>query len=189
MSHPALSFPTELVLRAQDIALVILDVDGVLTDGRLYYSEAGETLKTFSTLDGHGIKLLAQAKVEVAIITGRKSVMVERRAAELGISALHQAAHDKLAIAEQMLKAKQLNWSQVAVMGDDWPDLPMMVRAGLAAAPSNAHREVRARSHHVSTAQGGKGAVRELCDLILTAKGIYSKEILMLCEHKSLAIT
>lgn len=175
--QPTLNFPAELLLRAQDLALLILDVDGVLTDGRLYYSEAGETLKTFSTLDGHGIKLVAQAGVEVAIITGRKSEMVARRAAELGIKALHQGVHDKLATAQALMAARQLDWPQVAVMGDDWPDLAMMVRAGLAAAPANAHAEARACAHHVSAQGGGEGAVRELCDLILTAKGAYSKEL------------
>lgn len=174
---PALTFAAELLLPAQDIALLILDVDGVLTDGRLYYSEAGETLKTFSTLDGHGIKLLSKAHVTVAIITGRESAMVARRAHELGIHDLHQGAHDKLSIANALLKKYSLNWKQVAVMGDDWPDLPLMTRAGFAAAPANAHAEVKARAHHVSASSGGQGAVRELCDLLLTAKGIYSKEV------------
>jgi 3-deoxy-D-manno-octulosonate 8-phosphate phosphatase (KDO 8-P phosphatase) len=177
MKPPALTFAPALLLRAQDIALLILDVDGVLTDGRLYYTEQGETLKTFNTLDGHGIKLLAKAQVKVALITGRESAMVARRAQELGIEQLHQGVHDKLAVADALLKQYSLAWPQVAVMGDDWPDLPLMTRAGLAAAPCNAHAEVKAHAHHLSALAGGQGAVRECCDVILMAKGIYSKEL------------
>jgi 3-deoxy-D-manno-octulosonate 8-phosphate phosphatase (KDO 8-P phosphatase) len=184
---PAQYFAPELLLRAQDIQLLILDVDGVLTDGNLYYGPQGEAFKVFNSLDGHGIKLLAVAQVSVAIITGRSSEMVARRAAELGITHLHQGVHDKLAVAEALLKKLQLTWPQVAMMGDDWPDLALITRAGFAACPSNAHVELQSLCHWASTKRGGQGAVREICDLLLTAKGVYSKEFTASCAYNTSA--
>jgi 3-deoxy-D-manno-octulosonate 8-phosphate phosphatase (KDO 8-P phosphatase) len=184
---PVQQFTPELLLRAQDIQLLILDVDGVLTDGNLYYGPEGEVLKVFNSLDGHGLKLLAAAKVTVAIITGRKSEMVARRAAELGVKELHQGVEDKLAVAQALLKKLKLDWPQVAMMGDDWPDLALITRAGFAACPSNAHVELKSLCHLSSAKQGGQGAVREICDLLLTAKGIYSKEFTTACGHNTLA--
>lgn len=166
-------FPVALREQAQGIRAAIFDVDGVLTDGTLFISEAGETLKAFHALDGHGLKLLAQGGITPIVITGRDSPAVRRRLKDLGVSHAVFGAHDKLAAAEPLLAALGLGWSQLAVMGDDWPDLPLLVRAGLAVAPANAHVEVKAIAHHVSALRGGQGAARECCDLLLWATGRY----------------
>jgi 3-deoxy-D-manno-octulosonate 8-phosphate phosphatase (KDO 8-P phosphatase) len=175
-----LNFPTELLLKAQGqgelpgMKAAIFDVDGVLTDGSLYISEHGETLKAFNSLDGHGLKLLAQAGIQPLIITGRDSPAVRRRLSDLGLQYALYGIKDKLAAAEDLLCELQITWSQVAAMGDDWPDLPLMVRAAFAVAPANAHAEVKARAHHVSALRGGEGAARECCDILLAASGRYA---------------
>jgi 3-deoxy-D-manno-octulosonate 8-phosphate phosphatase (KDO 8-P phosphatase) len=175
---PALNFPPELLLRAQGAGLgmkaAFFDVDGVLTDGTLYVGEQGETLKAFSVLDGHGLKLLAAGGIVPIIITGRDSPAVRRRVADLGLAHAHYAIADKLACAEQILRGMNIGWDEVAAMGDDWPDLPLMNRAAFAVAPPNAHAEVRAVAHHVTSARGGAGAARECCDLLLIAAGRYA---------------
>jgi 3-deoxy-D-manno-octulosonate 8-phosphate phosphatase (KDO 8-P phosphatase) len=174
----ALSFPAELLLRAMGPGLgmkaAIFDVDGVLTDGRLYIGEQGETVKAFSTLDGHGLKLLKQGGIEPLVITGRDSPAVRRRVADLGLVHAVYGAGDKLAAATALLAALGLDWAEVAAMGDDWPDLPLLARAGFACAPANAHAEAKALAHHVTTATGGHGAARECCDLLLMAAGRYA---------------
>ena len=170
-----LSFPPALRQHAQGIRAAIFDVDGVLTDGTLYISESGETLKAFHALDGHGLKLLAQGGVTPIVITGRDSPAVRRRLRDLGLVHAVFGAHDKLAAAEPLLAQLGLAWHQVAAMGDDWPDLPLLTRAGLAVAPANAHAEVKAVAHHVSLLQGGHGAARECCDLLLWATGAYER--------------
>lgn len=175
---PALSFAPDLLLKAQGTGLglraAIFDVDGVLTDGRIYLSERGEEFKAFSTLDGHGLKLLAQAGITPLVITGRDSPAVRRRVADLGLAHAVYGAHDKLAAATGLLASLQLAWDSVAVMGDDWPDLPLMARAAFACAPANAHAEAKALAHHVTQASGGHGAARECCDLLLMASGRYA---------------
>jgi 3-deoxy-D-manno-octulosonate 8-phosphate phosphatase (KDO 8-P phosphatase) len=170
----ALAHPPVLLLRAQGIRWAIFDVDGVLTDGRIYISERGEEFKAFSTLDGHGLKLLAQAGITPVVITGRDSAAVHRRVAELGIQHAVFGASDKLAAASQTMQQLGLGWDTLAVMGDDWPDLPLMIRAAFACAPANAHIEVKAVAQHVTTARGGYGAARECCDLLLMAAGCYA---------------
>jgi len=175
---PTLTFAPELLLKAQGRSLgmkaAIFDVDGVLTDGRLYISEHGETVKAFSALDGHGLKLLRQGGIEPLVITGRDSPAVRRRVADLGLVQAVYGAHDKLAAATTLLSSLQLDWPDVAAIGDDWPDLPLLARAGFSAAPSNAHAEVRALADHVTVAAGGHGAAREFCDLLLIAAGRYA---------------
>jgi 3-deoxy-D-manno-octulosonate 8-phosphate phosphatase (KDO 8-P phosphatase) len=171
--QPAIAFAPALLLKAQGIKVVFFDVDGVLTDGGLLFSEAGETLKRFNTLDGHGLKLLQRAGITPAVITGRDSKPLRKRLEALGIAHAHYGTEDKRPAAEQTLVALGLDWSQAAAMGDDWPDLPMMRRAALACAPANAHVEVLAAAHHVTARLGGFGAVRELCDLLLVASGRY----------------
>ena len=171
---PALRYPPELLLQAQGIRWAIFDVDGVLTDGRIYISERGEEFKAFSTLDGHGLKLLAQGGITPVVITGRDSLAVRRRVADLGIQHAVYGAHDKLAAANQLMPSLGLGWDTLAVMGDDWPDLPLMTRAAFACAPANAHAEVMAVAHHVTAAQGGHGAARECCDVLLMAAGRYA---------------
>ncbi len=174
----ALNFPPELLLRAMGPGLgmkaAIFDVDGVLTDGRIYIGEQGETVKAFSTLDGHGLKLLQQGGIEPVVITGRDSPAVRRRVADLGLVHAVYGASDKLAAATALLAALGLEWAEVAAMGDDWPDLPLLARAGFACAPANAHAEAKALAHHVTTASGGHGAARECCDLLLVAAGRYA---------------
>jgi 3-deoxy-D-manno-octulosonate 8-phosphate phosphatase (KDO 8-P phosphatase) len=171
---PSLNFPPELLLQAQDIRVVFLDVDGVLTDGGLYFSESGETLKRFNTLDGHGLKLLQRAGITPAVITGRDSRPLRLRLAALGIVHAHFGTEDKRPAAETTLRTLGLDWRQAAAMGDDWPDLPVMTRCTLACAPVNAHAEVAAAAHYVTQRHGGEGAVRELCDLLLVASGRYA---------------
>jgi 3-deoxy-D-manno-octulosonate 8-phosphate phosphatase (KDO 8-P phosphatase) len=175
---PALAFPPELLLRAQGgglgIRAAIFDVDGVLTDGRIYIGERGEDFKAFHTLDGHGLKLLARGGITPVIVTGRDSPAVRRRVADLGIAHAAYGADDKLAAASALLATLQVGWDTLAVMGDDWPDLPLMTRAAFACAPSNAHAEAKAVAHHVTAAAGGHGAARECCDLLLIAAGRYA---------------
>ena len=179
--QPTLRFPPETLLRAQGDGIdalgmkaAIFDVDGVLTDGSLYISEHGETLKAFHALDGHGLKLLKQGGILPLVITGRDSPAVRRRVADLGLPHAVYGAHDKAAAAEALLASLGLRWPQVAAMGDDWPDLPLLTRAGFACAPANAHAEVKAVAHHVTTLAGGHGAAREFCDLLLMAAGRYA---------------
>ena len=175
--EPALRHPPELLLKAQGIRWAIFDVDGVLTDGRIYLSERGEEFKAFSTLDGQGLKLLALAGITPVVITGRDSPAVRRRVADLGISHAIYGASDKLAAAQPLMSALNLGWDSLAAMGDDWPDLPLMSRAAFACAPVNAHIEVKAVAHHVTISAGGHGAARECCDLLLMAAGRYAEAL------------
>lgn len=172
--NPAPRFSADILLRAQAVKVLLLDVDGVLTDGGLYFSEAGETLKRFHTLDGHGLKLLPRAGITPAVITGRDSAALRTRLKALGIAHVHYGTEDKRPAAEQTLQSLGLDWSQAAVIGDDWPDLPVMQRCALACAPAYAHAEALARAHHVTRAPGGGGAAREFCDLLLVASGRYA---------------
>lgn len=178
-SHrPEPPFPPEVLLRAQGgergIRAALFDVDGVLTDGRLYIGEHGEAFKAFHVLDGHGLKLLAQGGIEPVIITGRDSAAVRRRVADLGLSRAWFGVADKLAVADQVCLELQLDWPELAVMGDDWPDLPLLARAGFACVPPQAHGEALALAHHVTSRAAGAGAVREFCDLLLMASGRYA---------------
>jgi len=169
----AFSFPPELLQRAQPVKIAFFDVDGVLTDGALYFSETGESLKRFNSLDGHGLKLLQRAGITPAVITGRDSKPLRLRLQALGITHVHYGTEDKRPAAEATLNALGLDWSQAAAMGDDWPDIPVLQRSALACAPANAHAEVKAIAHHTTTLCGGEGAARELCDLLLVASGHY----------------
>ena len=170
----ALQFSPELLLKAQDIQVAFFDVDGVLTDGGLYMSEQGETLKRFNTLDGHGLKLLQKAGITPAVITGRDSPALRARLAALGITQAHFGTEDKLPAAQQTLQALGLSWPQAAAMGDDWPDLPVMRRATLSCAPANAHAEVKRFASFTTLEAGGHGAARTFCDLLLVATGHYA---------------
>ena len=160
-----------LLQRAKAVRLAIFDVDGVLTDGRLYFLADGSEFKTFNTLDGHGIKMLIASGVQTAIISGRSSPVVERRAANLGIQHLIQGREDKLVVLEQLLGELGLGYEEVAYLGDDLPDLPVIRRVGLGMAVANAAAFVREHAHGITTARGGEGAAREFCELILRAQG------------------
>ena len=172
---PALNFAPELLLKAQGVRVAFFDIDGVLTDGGLYLSEQGETLKRFNTLDGHGLKLLQRARITPAVITGRDSPALRARLQALGITHAHFGTEDKRPAAETTLQALGLTWQQAAAMGDDWPDLPVMRRAAFSCAPANAHIEVKALAHHTTQTAGGHGAAREFCDLLLVASGRYAQ--------------
>ena len=171
---PMLNFPPELLLKAQNIRVAFFDIDGVLTDGGLYLTEQGETIKRFNTLDGHGLKMLQKAGITPAVITGRDSPALRVRLKALGITHAHFGTEEKVPAAEITLRALGLDWAAAAAIGDDWPDLPVMRRSAFSSAPPDAHLEVRARAHHVTQARGGHGAAREFCDLLLVASGRYA---------------
>jgi 3-deoxy-D-manno-octulosonate 8-phosphate phosphatase (KDO 8-P phosphatase) len=157
--------------RARAVRLAIFDVDGVMTDGTLYIGPQGETVKAFNILDGHGVKMLQSAGVATAIISGRASEAVTWRAKELSIAHVVQGAADKVAEFEKLLATLKLEAPACAFMGDDLPDLPVMARCGFAVAVANAAEGVKAAAHYVTRASGGRGAVREFCDLVLRAQG------------------
>jgi len=157
--------------RLKKIKLLILDVDGVMTDGRIIFDSNGIESKFFNVKDGHGIKMLQRSGIEIGIISGRESLVVTNRAAELGIKLVYQKALDKLIPYRHMLDAAGYTEEQTAFMGDDVIDIPLMRRAGFAAAPADAVSEVFPFVHFVSRNRGGWGAVREVCDLLLKAQG------------------
>ncbi|BDD91398.1 3-deoxy-D-manno-octulosonate 8-phosphate phosphatase KdsC [Pandoraea cepalis] len=164
---------TDAAARAARLRVMVFDVDGVLTDGGLRYGPAGEVIKTFDSLDGHGLKLLAEVGIVTAIITGRQSEIVAKRAADLRVAHVYQGVQDKRAAFEDLCAKVSVTSEVCGHIGDDWPDLPILSRVGFAACPANAHAEVRARCHWVAATRGGEGAVRELCDFILRAQGRY----------------
>ena len=171
---PALSWPAELLLKAQGVRVAFFDIDGVLTDGGIYVSEQGENFKRFHTLDGHGIKLLQKAGITPVVITGRDSPALRARLKSLGVEHAHFGTEDKRPAAESTLQTLQLGWHQAAAIGDDWPDLPVLRRAAFSCAPLQAHAEVRAVVDHLTQAAGGQGAGREFCDILLVASGRYA---------------
>lgn len=162
--------------RAHRIRLAVFDVDGVLTDGTLYYSASGEELKAFNVRDGHGMKMLQSSGVLLAIITSRKSRGVELRAQGLGIDLVYQGAADKHASFRELLARVKLDAAAAAYMGDDVVDLPILRRCGLAVAVPDAPAVVRQHAHYVTRERGGHGAVRELCELILHAQGAFEAQ-------------
>ena len=163
--------PASVVRRAKAVKLLVLDVDGILTDGRVICTAGGGTQVAFDIQDGHGIKLALRAGLRLAIITGRESEVVTQRARELGIAELHQQALDKLVVFQELVARHRLTPSQVACMGDDLLDLPLLLRAGLAITVPGAVDEVRAAAHYVTRRPGGRGAVRETIELLLKAQG------------------
>ena len=174
---PAQTFAAHLLQAAQGIRAVFFDVDGILTRGELLYTEAGETIKQFHTLDGHGLKLLQQAGIMPCIITGRDSAALRARLAALGITHAAYSISDKAAAAASMLHTLGLDWQHSAAMGDDWPDLPLLHHAAFACAPANAHIEAKAAAHFVTQTTGGMGAARELVDVLLQACGQYQVQL------------
>lgn len=163
--------------RARQTRLIAFDVDGVMTDGSLHFTDDGRELKTFNTLDGHGLKALMQVGIHVAIITGRKSGCVASRASNLGISDLHQGVENKLEVLNTLRLQHSLSWEACAFMGDDLIDLPSMLSCGFSCAPSNAYPLVLEKASWVSTLKGGQGAVREACDFILRAQGLLESNL------------
>ncbi|WP_416884994.1 KdsC family phosphatase [Marinospirillum sp.] len=160
--------------KLRPLRLLALDVDGVLTDGTLYFGNQGEEFKGFNTQDGQGLKLLQASGVELAIITGRQSTLVAQRAASLGITHLQQGREDKLVALNQLREQLGLTWSQIGYCGDDLPDLSAIKKAGFGATVSNAPSYIQQHSDYVTQQKGGQGAVRELCDLIMQAQGTWT---------------
>ncbi len=156
---------------AQAIRLIALDVDGVMSDGRVIYGNTGEETKAFNIKDGLGIKLAQSMGIEVAIITGRTALLLDRRAKELGINAVIQGREDKRAALQELADSRDINLMQCAYMGDDLPDLGAILAAGLGTCPADAVAEVKSHADWVSAANGGRGAVRDLCEVILKAQG------------------
>ena len=163
--------PDATIERARGVQLMSFDVDGVMTDGTLYFLESGEEMKAFNVLDGHGIKMLQEAGIRTAIFTGRRSQSVERRAKSLGIEFLHQGVEDKLGAFDSLIAALGLSHADCGHIGDDLVDLPLLRRAGFAASVPGAPAIVRSHVHYITRAAGGRGAVREVCELILQAQG------------------
>lgn len=161
----------DIVEKAKKLKLLILDVDGVLTDGRLFFDHQGNEYKSFNAQDGHGIKLLRQSGVEVAVISGRKSASVALRMQNLGISHVYQGFEDKREAFAELLVKLAITAEQAAHVGDDLLDLPIMVRVGLAVAVNDANPSVKHYAHWTTSRCGGQGAVREVCDLIMQAQG------------------
>lgn len=164
-----------LLARAAKVRLFIFDVDGVLTDGSLSYGPDGEMVKTFNVQDGLGIKLLQEAGIKTAIISARRTPIVLARARDLGIEYVHQGGHDKLTPFKALLEQLGLTEEQVAFIGDDVVDLPILSRAGFAVSVPNGRPEVHARAHYITEAAGGHGAVREACEFVLRASGTYDR--------------
>ena len=167
----------DVYARARSIRLAIFDVDGVLTDGGLHYSDSGEETKIFDVRDGHGMKVLQSTGVELAIITSRKSGCVARRAENLGIERLFQGIENKLSAFQELAASLGLEARHCAYMGDDWVDLPVLTRCGFAISVPEAPAVVRSRAHYVTTAGGGHGAVREACELIMQAQGTFDARL------------
>jgi 3-deoxy-D-manno-octulosonate 8-phosphate phosphatase (KDO 8-P phosphatase) len=157
--------------RAKSVRLIVMDVDGVLTDGRIVYGAAGDELKSFSVKDGLGLRAAHRAGLVTAILTSRSSGAVARRAAELGISEIHQGVAEKVGTYESLLERYGVTDEAVAYLGDDLNDLPLLARAGLSAAPADAAEEVKSRVSYVAARAGGHGMVREVIELILKAQG------------------
>jgi len=168
-------FDPLLLERAAAVRMLVLDVDGVLTDGNLYFDNNGNEMKAFSTRDGLGLRLLQSQGTELALITGRKSEIVAWRAQQLGIKHLYQGRNDKLRAFTELLDETGIPAQAVCYAGDDWIDLPVLERVGLAVTVADADQLVRRRVHWVTSRGGGKGAVREICNLILVARGLDQK--------------
>lgn len=169
--------PSEILQRAASIRLLLLDVDGVLTDGALYYTDSGEELKAFSTLDGQGIKLLQHSGIEVGIISGRKSALLSRRASELGITHLYQGREDKLTALTELCTATDYSAAEIAYAGDDLPDIQVLRKVSLGFTVPDAHASVKEYAHAQTSCPGGQGAVREIADFLLQAQDKYDAAI------------
>jgi 3-deoxy-D-manno-octulosonate 8-phosphate phosphatase (KDO 8-P phosphatase) len=166
-------YPTDSHARAARVKVMIFDVDGVLTDGSLTYDANGEITKTFFVLDGLGIQLLHKTGVRTAIISARNSPIVVKRAKDLGIAHVYQGIHDKRVAFARLLEETGVTAAQCGYIGDDVIDLPLLLQVGFAVTVPTGHAEVQPRVHYVTRAPGGRGAVREVCDLVMRAQGTY----------------
>lgn len=166
-----------VLAQARHIKLVLFDVDGVLTDGSLFLGDDGQEYKAFNSRDGHGLKMLQKTGVDVGIITGRTSRVVEHRVGDLGIKHVYQGCRDKLPVYENLISELGLERGQTAFVGDDVVDLPIMVRSGLAITVQDGHPLVKRHAHWITPARGGRGAAREICEMIMYAQGHYTREM------------
>jgi 3-deoxy-D-manno-octulosonate 8-phosphate phosphatase (KDO 8-P phosphatase) len=160
-----------LAAKIRQIRLLVLDVDGVMTDGRIIMDYEGRESKNFNVKDGHGMKILMRCGIDVILVTGRRSAVVEHRARDLGIGEIYQGVHNKLEIAEAILRNRSMNYNHMAFVGDDIVDIPVLKRAGFSVAVADAVEDVKKCVDYVTINKGGRGAVREVCELILKAKG------------------
>ena len=170
-------FSDTLLEKARHIKLLLLDVDGILTNNLLFYGDNGVEYKTFHTRDGHGMVMLQKSGIEIGIITGRKSELVKRRMQDLKVAHLYQGVPDKLPTFLKLVEKVQLDMNEIAYMGDDILDLPILTRVGLSSTVANADREVLNRVDFISQYKGGEGAVRELCELILKSQGLWQQQL------------
>lgn len=161
-----------MTVRWDNVRILILDVDGVLTTGAMFYDDAGQEWKQFHTHDGMGIAMLHRNNIPVAIVTQEKTSIVERRAAKLNVTEVHQGVTNKLAVVEELLERHNVAWSEACYIGDDVNDLSVMRNVGVAVSVPNAHDSAKGSAHYVTRKAGGEGAVREVCDLILAAHGM-----------------
>ena len=176
--HPLLAGASDALLaRAKAVKLLLFDVDGVLTDGSLFLDNHGEEYKAFNSRDGHGLKMLQRNGVAVGIITGRNSKIVAYRTQELGIAHVRQGCADKLPVYEEMIRELGFKPEQVGFVGDDVVDLPIMLRAGFAVSPQDGHFLVKRHAHWVTPSAGGRGAGRDVCELLMLAQGTYAAEM------------
>lgn len=175
--QPKFEISEQLRAHAEKIRLVVFDVDGVLTDGTITFDDQGAESKSFNTQDGHGIKLLQKVGIKTGIISARQSGAVQHRVTDLGINHYHFGQHDKVAALDEVLQKESLNLEQCVYVGDDWVDIPVMLKVGLAIAVANAHPVVQHIAHWTTPNKGGDGAARCVCDLILDAQGLYDDEI------------
>ena len=176
--HPLLAAASdELMARAKAVKLLLLDVDGVLTDGSLFVDNHGEEYKAFNSRDGHGLKMLQRNGVAVGIITGRNSKIVAHRAKELGIAHVRQGCADKLPVYEEMIRELGFKPEHTGFVGDDVVDLPIMLRVGLAISPQDGHFLVKRHAHWITPSIGGRGAGRDVCELLMLAQGSYAAEM------------
>ncbi len=162
---------------AKNIELVIFDIDGVLTDGSLFIGDDGQEYKAFNSKDGHGIRMLIECGVEAAILTGRTSNVVQHRAKDLGIKHVLQGYRDKRPAFQELLKTTGIKPENICYVGDDVVDLPVMVQVGFAVAVGDAHEKVKEHSHWVTEAYGGRGAGREVCELLIESRGLLESKL------------
>jgi 3-deoxy-D-manno-octulosonate 8-phosphate phosphatase (KDO 8-P phosphatase) len=167
--------PAVLIEKIQPIRLLVLDVDGVLTDGRIVMNDLGQESKFFDVKDGHGLKVLVRCGIDVVWITGRKSLVVEHRARDLGVQEVHQLIWDKVEVCEGILERRKIMAREVAYMGDDIVDIPLLKRVGLAVTVNDAVDEAKQVADYVTRRNGGRGAVREVCDLLLKGQGKWER--------------
>jgi len=172
-----MKFSDTIIAKAKKIKLLILDVDGVMTNNQLHYSDDGYEMKSFYTRDGHGMVMVQQSNVEIAIITGRKSPLVTKRMTDLKIKHVHQGVPDKLPTFLKLVEDLNISLDEIAYIGDDILDLPILTRVGLAATPADGEMEVKSRVDYVSDFEGGRGCVREMCELIMKSQGSWQKQM------------